>query len=202
MSERPTFLSAGRGAGARHAACFSSGMKRRAGMSLVEIMIALAVISLTLLAMLSLITSSGKMQDDATGRTMAYNAARQKIEDMRAEVFAEVYARFNSITSDNPTSGTSPGDTFTVAGLAAGPNNAPQGLITFPESTAGKLTEAPSDPVLAEQLGMPKDLNRDGDTTDTSVVEYSILPVKIEVRWVVPGGKFSSVHIVTYIAER
>ena len=180
------------------------GTRRSAGgMSLLEIMIAMAIVSLTLLAMLSLITSSSRVQDESGERTLAYNAARAVVEDMRALPLLEVFSRYNAVTGDNPAGGTSPGDTFAVDGLPKGVGGGTQGRIYFPEgSTAGTLSESPSDALLAAELGMPKDLNRNGTASDSGLTTYSILPVKIEVVWVRPGGKTCKVQVVTYISER
>ena len=71
-----------------HAPRVSRG--RRAGMSLVEAMIAMVVIAIALIALLSMITSAGTVQDDSRQRTIAYNAARRKIEEMRALIYPKV----------------------------------------------------------------------------------------------------------------
>jgi type II secretory pathway pseudopilin PulG len=178
-------------------------MKNRAsGMSLLEIMIAMSILSLTFLAMLSLITSSSRVQDEAGERTLAYNAARRVVEEMRALPLAEVYRRYNSATSDN-LAGANPGDAFTVDGLPKGVGGGTQGRVLFPEgATAGTLSESPADPLLAADLGMPKDLNRNGSSTETGLTSYHILPVKVEVEWVLPAGKTGRVQVVTYLSER
>ena len=181
-------------------------VKGRAGMSLVEIMIAIAIVSLTLLAMLSLITSSARVQDDSSQRTLAYNVARQKVEEIRSGNFHEILTTYNSLSTQK---------TFKVDGLPAGPftlsdgTAGAQGKISFPEDKdgSGYLSEDPVDAVLREEFGMPKDLNRNGNTTDTGVYPKAtdplkLIPVKVEVQWVVPSGKYSTVKIVTFITER
>lgn len=194
-----------------------SGRARRSrdGMTLIEAMIAMVVIAVALLAMLSLIMSAGVVQDDSRERTLAYNAARQIIEDMRAKQYAsQVYDAYKS--------GGSVGCNFRVDDLPTGPNDLDhpvmksatdptlppinaQGRILFPEDTpGGGLTEAPTDGRLRKEFNMPKDLNHDGDDSDSgaSLPEVYILPVKVEVQWTRPGGKVSRIEVITLITER
>jgi prepilin-type N-terminal cleavage/methylation domain-containing protein len=180
------------------------------GMSLVEIMIAMIIVAIALLALLSLTQSSNRVQDESRERTIAYNAARKMIEEMRSDAVETLYRRYNSNNTDNGLL-VCPGAAFEVADLPRGPGGALQGTIIFPEANSGlataRLTENPSDANLATELGMPKDLNRDGDTTDAnllgdSLFPYDILPVKVEVKWVVPGGKINMVQVCTYITAR
>lgn len=195
-----------RPAGAWHAACTASPVtttlrRRDRGMSLVEIMIALVVVAVAMLALASLITSSSRVAEESQYRTFAYNAARRVVEEMRGVAFSEIYMRYNASTSDNPP-GTCPGNTFVVDDLPNGPaGSTTQGTLFFPENTAGTLTETPSDALLAKDFGMPKDLNRNG-AIDGAVGAYYLLPVKVVVEWLMPGGKTSKVEVVTFITER
>lgn len=168
---------------------------RRAGFTLIEVMLAMAIVAFALLGLVSLITSSSRVQDESSSRTRAYNAVRKVIEEMRGLPLADVYPTYRS--------GGTIGDTFAVDEIPKNPAgvNGAQGRILFPEAGGG-LTESPADAILAAELGMPKDLNRDGDVVDTGLSTYAILPVKIVVEWAQPGGKLSKVEVVTFIAER
>ncbi|HEX7899114.1 MAG TPA: prepilin-type N-terminal cleavage/methylation domain-containing protein [Planctomycetota bacterium] len=194
------------------------------GFTLVEIMIALAVVSIALLGLLSLINSSGLVQDDTRARTIAYNAAREKVEEMRARPFDTIYAAYNSddyddqkikdlVTAALPTviTVTIPKNKFFVDGLPSlivGGVAVEQGSIIFPEAIDPSdgnpyLTEIPTDVILQKEFGMEggKDLNRDG-VVDKLITTYTLLPVKIEVSWTAVGGKTITLPIVTYMTNR
>jgi len=190
-------------------------------MSLVEIMIAIAIVSLTFLAMMSLVNSSGQIHSDASHRTIAHNAARQVLEEMRGTNFHEILSQYNSAGAKN---------TFYVTGLPPGPwtgtwtnpitgtvepRTDVQGKVFLPENSTGRIDEDPSGStemiMLAKELGLPKDLNRNNTTNDTGLYAVAdgsladalkILPVKVEVRWRSAGGQYSNVKIMTYIRER
>ncbi len=187
------------------------------GMSLVEAMIAMVVIAVALLALLSLITSAGTIQDDSRERTLAYNAARQKIEEMRALITAsKIYDAYkkggtigNLFVVDGMPVGTGANlstnvtlDNGTVKALSV-PSH---GTIIFSEDVPGAdaITENPTNAVLRAQFGMPKDLNRDGDTADTALALNSvgILPVKVLVQWRTSANKVNQVEVVTFIVEK
>jgi type II secretory pathway pseudopilin PulG len=175
--------------------------RREAGLSLVELMIALVVIAIAILALFSLIVSSSQVQQETREKTLAYNAARQKIEAMRGETFTEIYARYNANTGDNPTTGTSPGNTFTIDGLNTPSGMTAPGLILFPEVTNALAENYTGDG--ATTMGMPKDLNRDGDATDTTITTtYKILPVLIRVKWRGVGDKTTTIEVSSLITDK
>lgn len=164
--------------------------RREAGMSIVEIMIAMVVIALALLAMISLMTSSHRVQEDARERSVAYNAARAIIEDMRQRTFIEIFDAYKSGASLNR---------FTVDRVGPPPaGDTHQGRVEFPEKN-GLLDESYVD----TGLGMPKDLNQDGDTADLmSGTEVSILPVRVVIRWQVPGGGEKRLELASLITSK
>ena len=159
-------------------------------MSVVEIMIAMVVVAIALLAMISLMTSSNRIQEDARERSVAYNAARAVIEDMRQRTFIEVFDAYKSGAALNR---------FTVDRLGPPPlNDTHQGTVQFPE-TKGLLDESFVD----TGFGTPKDLNQDGDTTDLiSGTEISILPVRVVIRWRAPGGGEKRLELASLITSK
>lgn len=188
--------------------------RSEAGISILEIMIALVVIAIALLAVTSLLFSSNRVQQDGKERMIAFNGARQVLEDMRAVEFNEVWHRYNATTADDKT-GSNPGDRFTVAGLPPRKDNTPNGRIYFPEdSTGANVSEDPSSQSLKDSLGMyrtvggvkvyGKDLNRDGDALDlfNDNAQFFILPVMIEVVWVTPGGRENKVEMVSFLSSK
>lgn len=194
----------------------NSGRARRSrrGMTLIEAMIAMAIVAVAMLALVSLIVSSGTVQDDSRQRTIAYNAARDVIENMRALIdITKIYDAYKQ--------GGSVGNEFWIADIPHGDGSLKttvptgeaqfqaQGKILFPEKTpgAGEIMEDPPSPaddsLLARQLGMPKDLNQNGTDTDTlAPAEVMILPVKVRVRWLASGNRYSNIEVITFITVR
>lgn len=173
--------------------------RRARGVTLVELVVAMAVLSVALMGLMSTILSSSTLQQNTREKAVAYNHARRLLEEMRSVDFREVYARYNSTTGDNPAGGASPGSVFTVAGLIPPHSGNPVGEIIFPESGPGILSETVNNP----SMGMPKDLNRDGDALDTDVsATYKILPVKIVIRWRSVGGADTQIEVDSFITEK
>ncbi len=83
--------------------------RRRRGFSLLEVMIALAVIAIALFAALSMIVQTASSKENMREQEIAKEAASAKIEEIKARTFGEIYATYN-------------GAAFTVVGL-----NAPTG---------------------------------------------------------------------------
>ena len=184
---------------------------RERGMSMAEVMIAMVIIAVALLALMSFINSSGQMQDDSRERTLAYNAARQKIEDMRQLITPKtIYSFYNSIQAAS---------WFRVDDLPAGvgpnrpsltdptqPSIPAQGRILFPDAGlgGGVLEVLSTDGQLQKALGLPKDLNGDGTITKDTVTidQILILPVMIRIEWRNHNGRTSKVEVVTFITSK
>ncbi len=183
-------------------------------MTLIEAMIAMAIVAIALLALVSLIVSAGTVQDDSRQRTIAYNTAREIVEDMRSLLdVTKIYAKYKSggTTGNEFWIADIPGGDGTSKKTATGATYKAQGKILFPELNAGsgdgKIAEDPPNPsddiLLKTQLGMPKDLNQSGDSTETlDITEVKILPVKIRVRWLSNTGRLSNVEVITMITSR
>ena len=128
--------------------------------------------------------------------SLANSAAQAMAQELLAQDFADVFERYNAITSDDPTGRTSPGSGFAVPGLDAVASDADGlcGEIQFPVSSgaAGQINET-----LTSFPGMPRDLNVDGDASDTNVTaDHAFLPVRIAVTWQGSNG-VSTVEVVT-----
>ena len=117
---------------------------RDGGLSLVELIIAMAILAVAIMALVSSITSSSQIQQSTREKTLAYNAAREQIEKMRVYAVQEIYSRYNSVTTDDnnyPSGGVSghPGNTFHVPRLAA-PSTIP-GVFTLPTAWSVNRTD-------------------------------------------------------------
>lgn len=188
------------------AASMTPKRRRAAGLTLVELIIAVAVMSVALLALVTVILVSTQLQRVTREKTLAYNAARGKIEEMRnTTTFAEIFVRYNSSTADNPGAGSSPGNTFDVTGLLRVQTATPVGRIDFPESGGALREDIHSiDSALATGLGMPsgKDLNRDGAIDSSSHnADFKILPIRIVIRWL-SGPTPVQIEVKSFIGEK
>jgi prepilin-type N-terminal cleavage/methylation domain-containing protein len=155
----------------------------RHGYSLLEVVVALAIVTVAILALAGSIYQSNLLQQSSGERMIAYNAARSLIEKMRSVPLSEVYARYNASPGDDPGgSGTAAGPFFDVQGLVA-PGGGRVGCVRFPEAgSPATLREDVRDAAFAMPEG--RDLNRDGQIDSASRAgDYAILPVRIELAW-------------------
>lgn len=174
------------------------------GLTLVEVMAAMAVLVVALLGLLSSIGVAMTHQAEARMQEQALNAARHSIENLWAEPdFRRVYALYNADPDDDPAGpGTAPGDRFSVAGLTAPPGGA-GGRLIFPEDTSGSGSTNLREYVVDADLGMPRDLNGDRVIDDQPrSSDYLLLPVRVQVRYVAPRGGVRTVELTTILSDR
>lgn len=156
----------------------------RAGLTVVELLMALIVMLVAVGGMLGSISSFVVLGDSAHEKTLALLEAQLTLERMQGENFRQVFARFNATTADDPAGPVSPGADFAVAGLAPRPDDADGlvGRILFP-TPPGAPDSLREDAVDAE-FGFPRDLNGDGviDAAEHSG-DYVVLPVRILIEW-------------------
>jgi len=173
-----------------------------AGMTLLELMVAFSYIFLCAVGFLKVIAFATTTTGAQREMSLASEAARQMVEVLQAEDFADVFARYNDDPSDDPGgTGTAPGSSIAVPELAAAPGNVAVGRITFPSRVnqvgGVELREDVTDTV----LGMPRDLNGDGTVdSEDHADDYALLPVRIEFEWVGQGGQ-ASLEIKTLLAD-
>ncbi|MEW6071027.1 MAG: hypothetical protein AB1726_00340 [Planctomycetota bacterium] len=172
-------------------------------MTLIEIVVAFTVLVVAALAFTRVIVYSTSTTGVQREVSLAQEAARQTIEILQAESFAEVFARYNSDPEDDPgVPGTAPGDAIEVPELAA-PAGAPGpvGRISFPTAVDALEGLQLRENVVDTALGMPRDLNGDGavDGLDHSG-DYALLPVRIRFEWRGKAGD-SALEIKTLLAD-
>ena len=160
--------------------------RSRSGLTLIELVVSLSILVTALLAFTRVIIAS--MQALRTDRevTLARQAARQVLETMQGENFAEIFARYNADPADDPGGvDTAPGNRLQVFGLPPRPEDVDGmvGTIIFPTVEFAGAQVLREDTVDAA-LGMPRDLNGDGivDGADRSG-DYQILPVRVRFQW-------------------
>jgi len=157
-------------------------------MTLVEVMVAFSVLTVSVYLVSSTIASAS--MDRVTKRQMsiAAEAARSKIETMRAETFSQLFARYDADPSDDPGGpGTAPGPHFAIEGLSPVPGD--------PDGMPGEVLLPGMGPTLREDAvdpvhGLPRDLNGDILIDDQNHAgNYLVLPVGVRVEWLSPNGK-------------
>ena len=186
------------------ARCFSraSAREKRRGLTLVEVVCALAVLLIGVLGFSQAVVSALQANVTVRESTLATQAARRQLETIQATGFGQAFAIFNADPTDDPGGiGTSPGAGFAVRGLQAVPGDADgfAGEILFPTAAGapGILRENAGDPA----LGMPRDLDGDGvvDGVDHAD-DYQLLPVVVRVTWRGTRGR-GRVELKTLLGE-
>jgi len=168
---------------------------RTAGLTIVEVMIAMAVMAVVFVAISRSLVGSVKLNEVNRESALAQQGMNAILENLGGADFATIFRRYDSITSNDPALGPSPGPDFAVPGLVAlaGDADGQVGKIVLPELDTGFGVELREDLDLPE-LGMPRDLNGDGiiDSADHSG-DYRLLPVMLRLDWGGPSGRRSSV---------
>lgn len=145
---------------------------KRQGLTLIEVVIALVIVAVGLMGIMSALLSVSTLVNSNHDQLVAINIARQKLAEIQNATFQTTFAQYgpNSETGGN----------FTISQLENG-----SGKIIFPVNSSGKLDET----VINENLGMPQDLNGNGNKIDTDVsATYTILPIRIHLQWTSSTG--------------
>lgn len=165
-------------------ACPSAPRPRCRGITLIEVTIAILILTVAAYMLSSTIGASLTHTVTKREQATAVEAAMNAMETMRATPFIDLFQSFNEDPDDDPLGvGSAPGATFDVQGLdpRLGPGGLPLpiGTITVPE-VDGQLREDMQD----AELGMPRDLNGDlrVDQLD-HVGDFLVLPAIVRIEW-------------------
>lgn len=194
------------------------------GFTLVELMIALAVLALAFMGLIGSILYATRMNAVNRETTAAMRACEQVVETMEGGgAFGEIYARYNGVAADNAfyPYGAAPAMTFDVlfdgrivfepvpAGTQRmffpwpGDPDGRCGRIQFPENPAGTLNETAGPAPPFGLAGNQNDMNNNGSITDANVnATYRMLPVVVTLEWRGVGGANRSVRYMKVIAAR
>lgn len=164
----------------------------RSGFTLVEIGLAMAVLTVALMAMSASTLRTHSLRRQNRERAVAQNAIRQVSEEIHAlsdqirRTTAGVWSQ-DLIAELSP--GGSMGDTFAIRELNAQDGVASVGTIQV------LVDETQTDAALGMELGMPRDLDSDGaaDNADVSATAR-ILPVVVTARWRGVSGDVQITH--------
>lgn len=168
---------------------------------MVELTIIMVVLLVAVGGTLGSISSFVVLSDSSWERSIAYAAAQRAVEEMQAEPFQEIFARFNTSAADDPAGAQGP--SFTVTGLDArdGDADGMVGRILFPvdPATPAELHED----LVDASFGFPRDLTGDNvaDALDHAN-DYEVLPVQVRVEWRGKSGGNRFVEIETILRPR
>ncbi len=178
--------------------------KRRAGATIVEVLVAVAVLVVGVLGYSRTLVESAEVEQQNTDTALATAGVQRVAEMINGTTFEEIFAAFNGSDGDDGlVAGTVWGEGFRVDGLAVRGGDADgfPGIVMFPTVDNGGTLELRED-VVDDSLGMPRDLNLDGviDAADHSL-DYRILPVLIRVEWE-SGGRDRELDVRTIVGAR
>src|SRR5262245_21198072 len=135
----------------------------RAGLSALEVLVALGILAVGLLGFFGLLVSSLQTQSTSHETELAVQAARAKLEEVRSLPLRSVIAVDGARTA------------FPVSGLVQPAG----GLVELcrERNASGDL------PSVVAELGQDLDLNGDGDKDDAPADDFLVVPVKVTVTW-------------------
>jgi len=148
----------------------------------------MSVLVVALLAFMQSINASMKLTETNREAALALDGVREAIETLQGvEEFSAVFGLYGGAGG------------FAIEGLSPADGDADGlvGEIVFP-TVGGELREHLED----EKLGMPRDLNGDGDIDfENHSDDYRLLPVLVRARWKGSGGE-RFMEISTLLADR
>lgn len=137
------------------------------GFTVLEAAISMAVLAVALLSLWGTIVYCSRSNRAAEQKKRAMNAAQAKIEELKS-------VPFSTLIQDYGPSGTI-GDRFVVPSIDDDQAHAEGRIVFYVDET-----DDAGDP----SIGLPMDLNGDGDSDDLDVsANYLLLPVKVRIRW-------------------
>ncbi len=158
----------------------------REGFTLIEVMIAMVVMLIGLMALTSTSLVVHSVNESDRLRRKALSGLRAAVERLqsRSTALIDSDTGWANDLVQAYTGGGNPGPLFSVRGLDAWEGEASLGTIQI------ITDETDTDGILGVNLGMPKDLNADGDTLSTDVTaDAQLLPVIVRVRWEGAAGQ-------------
>lgn len=193
-------------------AALTAELDHARGLTLVELMIAVAILAITICATMSAYFSSHRLNVRSREEAIAVAAAQDKLAEIREHNFDDVVNAYG-------------GQTFQVFGLNPVAPGVDQGEViiindeTPDEAAYGRDLEAPVGPDgvdlngngrRTDVLGLatvtgtfPADLDGDGAATTPVVAPaaFKLIPVVVAVTWQGPSGT-ARVQMMTMIADR
>ena len=177
----------------------SKRIASRKGFSLLELVIAMAVLAVAMGAILTSMVNSVALRRTNRETFLALEAARGAIETVRGEPFQRVYTSFNANAADDPDgAGTAPGRFIAVRGLGLQANDVDGfvGEIIFPGDGVSLFEN-----LVDVTLGTPRDLSGD-NVVDAAAhnADYTLLPFEVRLAWRGASGN-RELSMVTTLAD-
>ena len=163
----------------------------KAGFTVVEMALATTMLMVGIMAISAATLRMHQLGRQTREHTLAPNAMTQMGERLNSAsaIAAMTPSTWAFELQEAYSSGGSVGDDFHVEGLTPLDGFENAGSIEF--ITNETLTDAE----LGVVLGMPRDLNGDGDATDVDITDSAkLLPVMVTIGWTVRGSETSIKH--------
>lgn len=165
--------------------------RSRRGFALIELAIAISILVIGLVSVVSATSRMHHLRHQNRDRSVAQNAMRSISERIHARSYAfsadPTTWSANLIGVYGP--GGSSGNTFDVEGLNVAAGSQVIGTIQI------VIDETLTDQQLNAQIGMPRDLDGDGQVSNTDVSQNArMLPVIVRQRWRGQSGPASLTH--------
>lgn len=167
------------------------------GFTIIEVMVAAAVLAIGLMGLLSAISNGLKLSSTSRESQLALAAMRSRFDQMKADVFATLYSDYTTnaakrdiiIFEDKNSNGA----------YDAGEESLPfvsgqsiHGSVAFlSETEAGAAWGVPGE----------ADLNGDGDANDAADASFGVYAVRIQLQWRGTAGN-RSLELIDTIYER
>ena len=160
--------------------------RARAGTSLIEVMVVLAILSIAGAMFSQTMTVSRRLDPVGAETAMAAEGARTQLEKMHNHPFRDVFRLYNDDPNDDPGGkGTAPGSRFAVDGLTPVTPGGYVGQVLFPV-VGTQLREDLNDP----DLCLPRDLNGDGVVDGLNhASDRILLPLRLRLVWKSHSGQ-------------
>lgn len=175
----------------RVGSALASRRKCRAGFTMLEVSLALTLLVVAMAAMGASNMRMNALRRSNRDRTVAQNAVQTISEEMQAIARAGAAdpAGLASHVLTAVANGGQLGNTFDVPELTPQSGEAHVGSIRV------ITDETANDTALKLELGLPRDLNGDGDAADSDVsASARLLPVVVTLRWHSQAGDQQIVH--------
>lgn len=161
------------------------------GFTVVEMALATTMLMVGIMAISAATLRMHQLGRQNRERTIAHNAMTQMGERLNSAsaIAALAPSTWSDTVIEAYSEGGTVGNLFNVIGLSAIDGEALPGHIDF------ITDETLTDLELGVVMGMPRDLNGDGDATDTDVTNtVELLPAIITISWAVRGANMSIKH--------
>ena len=133
----------------------TAGRWRDAGFTLVEVLSATVLMTVSLIGLGLVFVSSQRSQEMSTEEAVVSHAIRRTVEQMRGEAFADIASLYT-------------GYQFTLNEIDG----------------SGTVTILVDETATVPELGLPRDLDGDGSASSNDVTaSYILLPVRVDVTW-------------------